>query len=180
MPAPPYARPHTPTLGPANGKVHLVEFLDPACEGCRAFYPVVKQILAEHPDRIRLYIRYVPIHKGADYAVKAIEAAKAQDRYWQVMETLFARQGEWTRGHSAIPEKVLEVAASVPGINAAKLKADIERPEIARILEQDMTDAKALKLMQTPTFYINGKPLAKYSFDELKSHVGAEVASQYR
>lgn len=180
VPAPPYIRPHAPTLGPANARVHLVEFLDPACEGCRAFYPVVKQILADHPDRIRLYVRYVPIHKGADYAVKAIEAARAQDRYWQVMETLFARQADWTRGHTAVPEKVLEVVASVPGINIDKLKTDMQRPEISRVLEQDMADAKSLKLMQTPTFYINGRPLAKYSFEELKAQVAAEVAAQYR
>ena len=51
-PAPPLIRPHTPTLGPANAKVHLVEFLDPACEGCRAFYPVVKQIIESWGGRI--------------------------------------------------------------------------------------------------------------------------------
>ena len=69
VPGPPYNRFHAPTLGPANAKVHLVEFLDPACEGCRAFYPAVKQIIAENPGRVRLYVRYVGLHKGADYAI---------------------------------------------------------------------------------------------------------------
>ena len=59
-PAPPLIRPHTPTLGPANAKVHLVEFLDPACEGCRAFYPVVKQIIAENPGKIRWRVSLRP------------------------------------------------------------------------------------------------------------------------
>ena len=33
------AREHAPRLGPAEAKVHLVEFFDPACGTCREFYP---------------------------------------------------------------------------------------------------------------------------------------------
>lgn len=179
VPGPPYNRFYTPTLGPANARVHLVEFLDPACEGCRAFYPAVKQILAENPNRVRVYVRYVALHKGADYAIKAIEAARAQDRLWQAMEVLFAKQSEWTRGHTALPDKVLAVVATVPGIDIERLKKDIEKPEYAKIVEQDMADAKALKLTQTPTFYVNGKPLAEYTFDALRALVKQEIATQY-
>lgn len=179
MPAPPYIRFHTPALGPANAKVHVVEFLDPACEGCRAFYPVMKQIMSENPNRVRLYIRYAAIHKGADFAVKALEAARAQDRYWPAMDILFAKQGEWTRGHAVVPAKVLEVLAAVPGLDMERLKRDMEKPEYAKIVEQDLADAKALKVMQTPTFYINGKPLAQYNFEQLRSQVKQEIAAQY-
>ncbi|NMG42229.1 thioredoxin domain-containing protein [Aromatoleum toluvorans] len=34
---------HSPTLGKADAPVVIVEFLDPACETCRAFYPRVKE-----------------------------------------------------------------------------------------------------------------------------------------
>ncbi|MFO1315467.1 MAG: thioredoxin domain-containing protein [Burkholderiales bacterium] len=180
VPAPPYVRPHTPTLGPANAKVHLVEFLDPACEGCRAFYPIVKQVIDANKNRVRLYVRYAAIHKGADYAVKALEAARAQDRYWEAMTTLFSRQSEWTRGHSVMQDKVIEVLTSVSGLDIERLKRDIQRPEYAKIVEQDLADAKALKVMQTPTFFINGKPLTEYTPEQLHSQVAAEVAAQYR
>jgi len=179
-PAPPYVRPHAPTLGPANARVHIVEFLDPACEGCAAFAPVVKEILAEHPGRVRLWVRYAPFHRGADYVVKALEATRLQNRFWFALETLFARQGQWTRGHSAVPEQVLVVLATVPGLDVERLKRDLENPAFAQVIEQDMADVKALKLAQTPTFFVNGKPLAKYSFDELRAQVRAEVAAQYR
>jgi protein-disulfide isomerase len=45
---------HSPALGAENPKVTIVEFFDPACEGCRAFYPVVKQIMAKYPNDVRL------------------------------------------------------------------------------------------------------------------------------
>lgn len=180
VPAPPYMRPHTPTLGPANAKVHLVEFLDPACEGCRAFYPAVKQILAENPDKVRLYVRYAAIHKGSDVAVKALEAARAQNRYWEAIAALFARQEEWTRGHSVVQDKVIEALATVQGLDIERLKRDMQKPEYAKIVEQDLADAKALQVMQTPTFYINGKPLTQHSFEQLRAQVRDEIAAQYR
>ena len=55
---PALTRDHAPTLGPADAKVHIVEFLDPACETCREFYPFVKSLMAGHPEKIRLSVRH--------------------------------------------------------------------------------------------------------------------------
>src|SRR3546814_19849744 len=41
-------RPHSPTIGPKNAPVTIVEFFDPSCEACRAFYPTVKGIVAKY------------------------------------------------------------------------------------------------------------------------------------
>ena len=43
---------------------------DQACEGCRAYYPYVKQILALHPREARLVMRYVPFH--GDVSVEGV------------------------------------------------------------------------------------------------------------
>jgi protein-disulfide isomerase len=180
VPAAPLVRPHTPTLGPANAKVHLVEFLDPACEGCRAFYPVVKQLIAENPGKIRLWVRYVPIHRGADFVVKALEGARAQDKFWDALELLFTKQDEWTRHHAVMPQQVLDVLAGINGLDMDRLRRDMSNPAFTKIVEQDMADAKAVKVMQTPTFYINGKPLGDHGFDQLRAQVKQEIAAQYR
>ncbi len=37
-------RMHTPIIGPQNAPVTIVEFFDPACETCRAFYPLAQDI----------------------------------------------------------------------------------------------------------------------------------------
>jgi protein-disulfide isomerase len=67
---------HSPALGPASAKVHIVEFLDPACETCAQFFPMVKQWLAENPDKIRLSVRHVAFHSGSDYVVRVLEASR--------------------------------------------------------------------------------------------------------
>ena len=170
---------HAPNLGAPEAKVNVVEFLDPACEGCRAFYPVVKQVLAEHPGRVRLWVRYVPFHRGADFVVKALEAARSQGRYWEALDAIFARQDQWTQGHAAVPRLVMKSLEGI-GLDLDRLQRDMSSPDIEKILKQDMADAKALKVMQTPTFFVNGKPLRDHGFDQLRALVRAEVQAQYR
>ena len=60
---------HSPVFGSANAPVTVVEFFDPSCEACRAFYPYVKQILAENPNDVRLVLRYVLFH-GSPYSAR--------------------------------------------------------------------------------------------------------------
>jgi thiol-disulfide isomerase/thioredoxin len=54
----PLERPYSRGMGPADARVVLVEFFDPACETCRAFAPYLKALLAEHRNRVRLVLRY--------------------------------------------------------------------------------------------------------------------------
>ena len=50
-------RMHSPVLGPREAPVTIVEFFDPACETCRAFYPIVKDLMRQYPSDVRLVIR---------------------------------------------------------------------------------------------------------------------------
>ncbi|WP_288254450.1 thioredoxin domain-containing protein [uncultured Hydrogenophaga sp.] len=70
----------------------MVEFSDPACETCRAFYPLVKELMAQYPTQVRLVIRYAPFHQGSDQVVKLLEAARRQDKYVAVMEAVLKAQ----------------------------------------------------------------------------------------
>lgn len=169
---------HSPNTGASDARVNLVEFLDPACEGCKAFHPAVKKILAEYPGRVRLWIRYLPFHRGADFVVRALEAARFQERYWGTLDVMFAKQDEWTRRHVVIPELVLK-ALDGTGLDLARLQRDMKSPAIGSILEADMADALALKIDKTPTFYVNGRLLEDYGFDQLRTLVRAEVRRQY-
>lgn len=47
-------RPHAPVYGNPAAKVTIVEFLDPACETCRAFHPIVKSIVNTSFGNVRL------------------------------------------------------------------------------------------------------------------------------
>ncbi len=73
-----FMRPHSPTYGSLGARVLIVEFFDPSCETCRAFYPAVKGLVDANPGKVQLVIRYAPFHEGSDTAVRILEAARLQ------------------------------------------------------------------------------------------------------
>jgi protein-disulfide isomerase len=170
---------HSPTLGNAEAKVHIVEFLDPACETCAAFYPYVKSMMAAHPGKIRLSVRYAPFHRGSDQVVAALEAARKQGRYWQALEALLASQAQWVLHHTAQLQLAWQQLAGA-GVNVEQAKNDMGAPEIGRLIAQDIEDARTLKVTKTPEFFVNGKPMPSFGYDELQSLVREALAEAYR
>ena len=172
-------RMHSPSLGPAEAPVVVVEFLDPACETCAAFYPLVKQIMAANPGRIRLVLRYAPFHKGSDQVVAALEAARKQGKYWQALEALLARQDDWVQNHAAQVARIWPLLEAA-GLDLQKLRSDMAAPEIAGVIEQDLLDAQTLKVTKTPEYFVNGKPLPRFGIEPLKDLIDQALAATKR
>lgn len=172
-------REHSPTLGHADARVEIVEFIDPACGTCRHFYPLVKEMLAAHPDQIRLVLRYAPFHQNADYVVALVEAAGKQGKHWETLEALLATQDDWVMNHAVQPERVWRHIEGL-GLDLAQLRSDMDAPEIARLIAQDLEDANTLKVTQTPEFFVNGKPLPSFGYEPLRKLVDEALASEYR
>jgi len=169
------ARFHSPSLGRAEAPVHIVEFFDPACGTCAEFYPLVKQMVGAHREDIRLTVRYAPFHQGSDEVVKALEASRKQGRFWQALEALVASQPAWVQHHRAQADLIWPYLAKA-GLDTEQLKSDMQSPEIARNIAQDVADAKALNVTQTPEFFVNGRPLPSFGFEQLRTLVDEELA----
>ena len=165
---------HSPTLGDANAKVHIVEFLDPACETCALFFPMVKNWMKEVPGQIRLSVRHVAFHKGSDYAVKVLEASRKQDKYWETLETLLATQSQWTQHHTVLPERIGPAIAGV-GLDMEQLEADMNSMEVMARMEQDKKDSIFLKVSKTPDYFVNGRPLPSFGQQQLANLVREEL-----
>lgn len=168
-------RMHSPTLGKADAPVVIVEFLDPACETCRVFYPMVKQMMAANPDKIRLVLRYAPFHNGSDKVVALLETARRQGKFWVALEALLENQSDWVRNHTANVDLAWKHLGGI-GLNMEQMAFDMTSPEIASVIAQDVADAKALKVTKTPEFFVNGKPLPTFGLEELKELVDRALA----
>jgi len=165
---------HAPSVGDPGAKVHIVEFLDPACGTCAMFYPMVKGWMAEVPGQIRLTIRHVPFHDGVEYVVKVLEASRNQDKYWETLETLLASQRDWVHNHVVQQEQVLPAIASV-GLDLEQLEADMNSPEVRERMEKDLQDSKVLKVVATPEYFVNGRPLPSFGQEHLANLVREEL-----
>lgn len=169
-------RPHSPSLGPDAAPVVIVEFFDPACGTCRSFYPLVKQLMAQEPGRIRLVMRYAPFHKGSDKVVAVLAAAQRQGKFWPTLEALFAGQDDWASNHTAKVELVWKHLEGV-GLNMEQLAFDMTAPDLQQAISQDLADANTLGVAQTPEYFVNGRPLPEFGFKQLQTLVAAELAS---
>lgn len=168
-------RPHSPSMGTADAPVVIVEFFDPACETCRTFYPMVKQLVAQHPDRIRLVMRYAPFHKGSDKVVAVLEAARRQGKFWPVLEALLQSQKDWVSNHTARPDLIWPHLDGT-ALNMEQLAIDLTAPDLKQAIAQDLTDANTLGVSQTPEYFVNGRPLPSFGFEQLQQLVREELA----
>ena len=164
----------SPTIGPPNAKVHIIEFLDPACETCAMFYPMVKSWMKEVPDQIRLTVRHVAFHAGSEHAVKILEASRKQDKYWQTLEALLASQQQWVQNHTVMPDRILPAIESV-GLDVAQLEADMNSVEVLQRMEKDKKDSIVLKVAATPEYFVNGRPLPSFGQQQLANLVREEL-----
>jgi protein-disulfide isomerase len=167
-------RPYSVTQGPASAPVTMVEFFDPECESCRAMYPIVKQVMAEFDGQVRLVIRYMPLHQNSAYAASLLEAARAQNRYWEYLDIVMARQPEWASHTAPRPDLLMAYAPSA-GLNVEQLRMATTDPEIASRIGQDETDGRALGANRTPTFFINGTMLPQLGYAPLRAAIEAEL-----
>jgi protein-disulfide isomerase len=170
---------HAPTVGDPAARVHIVEFLDPACETCAMFYPLVKQVMARNPGRIRLSVRHLALHEGSDYAVRVLEASRKQDRYWQTLEALLATQSQWAVNHTVRPELLLPAIAMV-GLDAERLRSDMDSAETVERVRRDRADAMTLKVTATPEYFVNGRQMQSFGEQQLLSLIDAELQRAYQ
>ncbi len=158
----------TPTLGPE-------------CEACAAFSPVVKKLLKDYEGRIRLVVRYMPLHPNSLAAATFTEGAGEQGKYWQAQEMLFQKQPEWGTKHGpqATAEKVDITAlfrkyAMELGLDLDKMDTAFTENRYQAKIQRDLNDGRSLGVRQTPTFFVNGRRLARFSEADLRALIDDE------
>lgn len=169
-------REDSPSLGPVDARVTVVEFLDPECEACRAAHPQVEQLLDEYDGRIRYVVRYFPNHNNSILAVAATEAAGEQGKYWEMQSALFANQLEWGERNTAQTEHFIRYAEGL-GLDMERFTAGLQNPAYVEKAERDRSDALRLAVRGTPTFFVNGEPVFGMNYTTLKSLVDEALQS---
>ncbi|MEW9680688.1 DsbA family protein [Pseudomonas sp. TE50-2] len=163
---------NAPSFGPAKAPVTIVEFFDPSCESCRAFYPIVKQMMAKHPEDLRLVLRYKRLHVGSEEAIRLLEAARKQGVFVPVLEAVLESQPLW---HDDATAAAAWEAAAQAGLDVEKAREQAMAPDITAAIERDAEDAQALGVKGTPTFFVNGKPLPSFGAQPLYDLIKSEI-----
>jgi protein-disulfide isomerase len=141
--------------GPTDAKKTLVEFYDYDCPYCRASLPAVEKYYAAHKNDTRFAFIEFPLPAlhgpGATLAARASLAAREQpDKFTAFYFTLMGEDG-------ALDEATILADAAKAGLDVAKLKADMQNPDIDKTIADSHKLADKAGINGTPTFILNGK-----------------------
>jgi protein-disulfide isomerase len=139
--------PAAPVLGNPAGDVTLVEFFDYRCPYCKKASPVVDQLLKED-GKIRRVMKEFPIlGPESVFAARAALAARMQDRYEALHKALIGAKG-------ALDQDMVFRLAKEAGVDVARMKRDMNAPEVEDALRRNRELAAALEITGTPAFII--------------------------
>ena len=167
-----------PAKGGKQAKVTIVEFFDPACGTCSQFYPLLNNLVKKYQGKVKVVMRYAPLHQGSEDVVKMLEAAHMQGKFWPAVELLFANQARWVEHHVSNPKSALAGIKTIE-LDHEQLDNDWQSSKVAKIIAQDRQDGQTLKVRATPQFFVNGKPLLVFGYDQLVNLVEEAIAEVY-
>jgi protein-disulfide isomerase len=153
-------------IGPADAKVTLVEYSDFQCPACAAFQPIVKQLL-EEPEvkgKLKFVYRHFPlsqIHKNAITAGRAVQAAAAQGKFWEMHDAAFTNQQRWANLSNQGAKDAFKGYAQALSLDIARWERDIDSDAVKQKISDDYEGGVNANVTATPTFFLNGVKMAQ-------------------
>ena len=161
----------SPTRGPADAPVTIVEFADFQCGYCSKSVELQHRIARDYGDRVRWVFKHLPLsfHKRARAAAVAAGAAARQGRFWEFHDLLFMQQKKMS-------DEDFVAHARTLGLDEARFKQEYQAAELEQQVKADEALAKQLKVEGTPNFFINGRQIiGTMSFKRLEKLVRQEL-----
>lgn len=149
--------------GPRRAAVDILVYADFQCRNSARLAKTLSQLLAAHPNDLRIIFRHFPLqplHDKAFLAGEAAEAAGAQASFWEMHDLLFERQEIWRNLDASSFQEWLIRAASELGFNSSQFEQDLSQNRFAPKLEQAFLDGLTSGLTGTPMIFINGSQLS--------------------
>lgn len=149
-------------IGAEHPELVIIEYTDYQCFQCKKMHYFIRQLISQHPDKIRLVHRHFPMdhefnpivrepfHIGSGKMALLAISATTKDKFWQMNDVLFDRAGK------ADTLNVKELADEV-GVAFQDLGRSINNPAIRIQLYRDIRDGLKLDIDGTPAFVINDK-----------------------
>src|SRR5262249_19766797 len=149
------------TLGQESAPSTLTVFEDPQCPFCKQWNDdPLPAVIRDHvrPGKIKIVYRGIEIiGPNSTKGLRAIYAAAPQRKLWNMVEGLYAQQGEENSGW--ITDDVIRQAAETSNANADAIFARMPTQAVTTQLQQAEADAQAVGLQGTPTFILQ-RPLS--------------------
>jgi RNA polymerase sigma factor (sigma-70 family) len=161
-----------PLRGADPAKVTILEVVDYLAPDVARAEGTIERILWTYADEVRVQILHRPLasHAEAGLLARAALAAAAQGKFWEMHQWLLASQRARNVGD-------VEKHAGLLDLDVARFREDLASETIARQLDIDRATADGLRVTDTPTFFVNGRPVAgARPFATFKEIIDDEIA----
>ncbi len=157
-------------LGNQSARVSIVEFSDLQCPACARAHPVLKQIYGEYKNdvRIEFYHYPLPIHEFGEISAEASECANDQGKFWDFVEFAYASQKDLS------PKGLKRIAQQIE-LNTTLFNACFDSGVKRGIVLIDVREGNLRNIQGTPTFFVNGKELGDWRYENFKQAIEREL-----
>jgi protein-disulfide isomerase len=148
----------SPSIGPTNAKITLIEFADFECPSCRALDLILRDLIAANPD-VRLVYKNFPLtdlHPWAMTAAIAAQCTYQQDpaAFWKMHNSIFDAQDVISPAN--VWDKMTEMASQLT-LNMDTFKTCMSDPTTKSKIEDSIREGHTLNITATPTTFLNGR-----------------------
>jgi protein-disulfide isomerase len=142
----------SPSRGPEDAHVVVVEFADFECPFCQKIAPVLDELWEARKDKIRFVYKFMPLpmHPHGEIAARAAIAAGMQGKFWPMHQKLFA-------AGTRLDKTDLDTYATALGLDVDRFHKDMSSPEADARLAADRKLGDDLGVHGTPTIYVDGR-----------------------
>jgi protein-disulfide isomerase len=141
-----------PAMGAETPLITIVEFADFQCPYCKEEAPILRKVLLDYNNEIKVIFRDFPIsasHSDAVAAALAANCANEQGKFWDYHDLLFQSQDNLTIEN-------LLIMANGLGVDFDKFSQCLGDRKFENEIQNDLLDGIKLGITGTPTFFING------------------------
>ena len=142
----------SPSMGPPDAPITIVEWADFECPFCRLISPMLDEIVKRFDGQVRMVFKFYPLgsHPHGEIAARAAVAALNQGKFWEMHHMLFENQDK-------LEQSDLERYAKDLRLDLAKFKQDFTSAETTARIEKDKKQGEEVGLEGTPMIFINGR-----------------------
>jgi protein-disulfide isomerase len=168
----------SPSRGPSDAPVTIVEFGDFQCPYTKQLEPRLHKLFEKYPDKIRLVWMDAPagVHLEADDAAAFAREAlrqKGPEAFWRVHDKLL-------EAAPRLGAPALDRIAAEEGLDAGAIRTALREGRHRGAIDADVDLGQASGYEGTPTFFINGRRTMDEDPDLLETTVSVELAEARR
>jgi protein-disulfide isomerase len=144
-------------LGDPNARATMMVFADMQCPFCAEFENGAMPVLVRRyvrPGKLKIIFQPIAI-LGNDSVLgaRAVAAAAQQNKMFDYAALLYRNQGEENTGYLT-QDYVKKIGGATPGVDVAKLTADLKSAPVNKLLNNAQAIATSGKVTSTPSFFV--------------------------